>query len=183
MRAGHHFDVDDQGLSEAQIDAMIVALECEEKLAVTRVFLGGNALTRVPEAVRLFPNMVDLCIYRNEILELPNWLPAGLRQLWAYQNQLHTLPVCLTRMESLNDLDLSRNPRLPSDIGVRARSFDVRTILRRRFHACRDAVVALCGILRLRMHDPSSHNGKGNPQVVSILSKMVWDHRCSSVWG
>lgn len=90
-------------------------------LAVRRLSLNRQKLTRIPAEVFELENLEELDLSRNKIREIPPAIGQlkKLRILRVQKNQIETLPEEIGRLRRLEFLDVSRNPllRLPESLG------------------------------------------------------------------
>ena len=143
----------DEGTSDVDLAGLgLEAAPGELSLAVhaTRVSLGGNRLSELPEALRKLRELQHLAVSDNQLRELPSWLGelTQLRVLELARNRLEALPASLRTLErlvylgaqgnglkelitdglgSLEELSLSKNQLLRIDGSGPAglRSFDI----------------------------------------------------------
>ncbi|MCS6981531.1 MAG: leucine-rich repeat domain-containing protein [Flavobacteriales bacterium] len=90
-------------------------------LAVRRLSLTRQKLTRIPPEVFELENLEELDLSRNKIREIPPAIGQlkKLRILRLQKNQIETLPEEMGQLRKLEFLDISRNPllRLPESLG------------------------------------------------------------------
>ena len=97
--------------STEDADEALRNLTADERDAVCKLYLYSNNMTRVPESVTMLRNLEVLWVGFNEIAELPLFITqlTALKDLDCSSNRLSSIPPELSRLVNLEKLWLGYN--------------------------------------------------------------------------